>query len=65
MVFTYMISDFTTTALFSYDFKMKGAYFSKKFNNIVHALISFPLNIPVTTFYKCLKVILKLFFIIL
>ena len=60
MVFTY-----TTTALFSYDFKMKGAHFSKKFNNIVHALILFPFNIPVTTFHKCLKVILKLFFIIL
>ena len=60
-----MISDFTAAALFSYDFKMKGAHFSKNFNNIAYDLISFSLNIPVTTFHKCLKVILKLFFIIL
>ena len=50
-----MIFDFTATTLFGYDFKMKGAHFSEKFTNIVHALIAFPLNIPGTTFHKCLK----------
>ena len=64
MVLTQMIFDFTATTLFGYDFKMKGAHFSENFTNIVHALIAFPLNIPGTTFHKCLKVILKLFFIV-
>ncbi|KAJ9673339.1 hypothetical protein PVL29_023118 [Vitis rotundifolia] len=50
-----MIFDFTATSLFNYDFKMKGAHFSEKFTNIIHALISIPLNIPGTTFHKCLK----------
>ena len=60
-----MIFDINATALFSYDFKMKGAHFSEKFTSILYALISFPLNIPGTIFHKCPKVILKLFFIIL
>ena len=56
-----MMFDFTANELFSYDFKKMEANFSEKFTNIVQVLASFPLNIPGTTFYKCLKVILILF----
>ena len=56
-----MMFDITANELFSYDFKKMEANFSEKFTNIVQVLASFPLNIPGTTFYKCLKVILILF----
>ena len=63
MVFIQMIFDFTANELFSYDIKKMGENFSERFTNIIQAVASFPLNIPGTTFHKCLKVILKLFFI--
>ncbi|XP_034676147.1 cytochrome P450 87A3-like [Vitis riparia] len=50
-----VIYQFTANELFSYDIKKMGENFSERFTNIIQAVASFPLNIPGTTFHKCLK----------
>ncbi|KAF3950838.1 hypothetical protein CMV_023455 [Castanea mollissima] len=50
-----MIFDFTAKLLISYDAENSPMKMSEKFTNILGGLMSFPLNIPGTTFHKCLK----------
>ncbi|KAM3743584.1 hypothetical protein ACB098_07G156900 [Castanea mollissima] len=50
-----MAFDFTAKLFFSYDAENSPMKMSEKFTNILGGFISFPLNIPGTTFHKCLK----------
>ena len=53
-----MLFDFGAKIFFSYDAeKISQMNMSEKFTNILAGFMSFPLNIPGTTYYKCLKVI--------
>ncbi|XP_050238056.2 beta-amyrin 16-alpha-hydroxylase CYP87D16-like [Mercurialis annua] len=50
-----MILDFTSKLLFSYDSEQKGESLSETFASFIEGLFSFPLNIPGTTFHKCMQ----------
>ncbi|XP_075673398.1 cucurbitadienol 11-hydroxylase-like isoform X1 [Castanea sativa] len=50
-----MAFDFTAKLFISYDAENSPTKMSEKFTNILGGLMSFPLNIPGTTFHKCLK----------
>ena len=53
-----MLFDFGAKIFFSYDDeKISQMKMSEKFTNILAGFMSFPLNIPGTTYYKCFKVI--------
>ena len=53
-----MLFDFGAKIFFSYDDeKISQTKMSEKFTNILAGFMSFPLNIPGTTYYKCFKVI--------
>ncbi|KAM3695754.1 hypothetical protein ACJW31_07G157400 [Castanea mollissima] len=49
------VFDFTAKLFISYDAENSPMKMSEKFTNILGGLVSFPLNIPGTTFHKCLK----------
>ncbi|KAI8532117.1 hypothetical protein RHMOL_Rhmol11G0188500 [Rhododendron molle] len=50
-----MLFDFTLKQMFGYDSENSPEKLSDKFANFVHGLMSLPLNIPGTTYHKCLK----------
>ncbi|GMP37293.1 hypothetical protein CsSME_00009041 [Camellia sinensis var. sinensis] len=51
-----MIFDFTLKQLYGYDWeKSSEMRHSEKFSSLLHGLLSFPLDIPGTTFHKCVK----------
>ncbi|KAH7836256.1 hypothetical protein Vadar_034107 [Vaccinium darrowii] len=50
-----MLFDFTLKQMFGYDSENSSEKLSDKFANFVHGLMSLPLNIPGTTYHKCLK----------
>ena len=53
-----MLFDFGAKIFFSYDDeKISQMKMSEKFTYTLGGFMSFPLNIPDTTYYKCLKVI--------
>ena len=54
-----MIFDFTAKLFISYDAENSPMKLGEKFtnSNILVGFMSFPLNIPGTTYHKCLKVI--------
>ena len=52
-----MIFDFTAKLFISYDAENSPMKMSEKFTNVLGGFMSFPLNIPGTTYHKCLKVI--------
>uniref|UniRef100_A0A7N2N0R4 Cytochrome P450 n=1 Tax=Quercus lobata TaxID=97700 RepID=A0A7N2N0R4_QUELO len=49
------IFDFTAKLFISHDAENSPMKMSEKFTNILGGFMSFPLNIPGTTFHKCLK----------
>ncbi|XP_030942775.1 cytochrome P450 87A3-like isoform X1 [Quercus lobata] len=49
------VFDFTAKLFISYDAENSPTKMSEKFTNILGGLMSFPLNIPGTTYHKCLK----------
>ncbi|CAL5376908.1 unnamed protein product [Camellia sinensis] len=53
---TCMIFDFTLKQLYGYDWeKSLEMRHSEKFSSLLHGLLSLPLDIPGTTFHKCVK----------
>ena len=53
-----MLLDFSARIFCSYDAeKLLQLKLSEKFANTLGCFMSFPLNIPGTTYHKCLKVI--------
>jgi hypothetical protein len=56
-----MALNFGAKQMFSYDPEKSSVDLTEKFVNFSKGLLSFPLNIPGTTYHKCLEVIEKLF----
>ena len=57
-----MLSDFIAKKLFSYEASCdSSSKISDKLIRIGHGLMSFPLNVPGTTYHRCLKVINRLY----
>ena len=54
-----MLFGFTLKQMFGYDSEKSVNYLSEKFVDFVHGLMSLPLNVPGTTYHKCLKVTIK------
>jgi len=52
-----MVCDFTAKQLFGYDAENSSDKISEKFTKVIDAFMSLPLNIPGTTYHKCLKVV--------
>lgn len=52
-----MTIEFVAKQLFGYDSDKCKEYLGEKFAHISQGLLSFPINIPGTTYYNCLKVI--------
>ncbi|XP_057493602.1 beta-amyrin 16-alpha-hydroxylase CYP87D16-like [Actinidia eriantha] len=50
-----MLFGFTLKQMFGYDSEKSANDLSEKFVDFVHGLMSLPLNIPGTTYHKCLK----------
>eukprot|EP00258_Populus_trichocarpa_P038289 XP_024454308.1 cytochrome P450 87A3 [Populus trichocarpa] len=50
-----MVCDFTAKQLFGYDAENSSDKISEKFTKVIDAFMSLPLNIPGTTYHKCLK----------
>ncbi|KAJ6906498.1 cytochrome P450 87A3-like [Populus alba x Populus x berolinensis] len=50
-----MVCDFTAKQLFSYGAENSSGKISEKFKKVIDAFICLPLNIPGTTYHKCLK----------
>ncbi|KAA8539894.1 hypothetical protein F0562_026586 [Nyssa sinensis] len=50
-----MIFDFATKKLFSYDESRSGMKLSESYAAFLEGLVSFPLNIPGTAYWKCLQ----------
>ncbi|KAG6709158.1 hypothetical protein I3842_06G117800 [Carya illinoinensis] len=50
-----MTFDFSAKYLFGYDAEKSPVNMSEKLSNTMKALMSFPINIPGTTYHKCLK----------
>ncbi|XP_059623289.1 beta-amyrin 16-alpha-hydroxylase CYP87D16-like [Cornus florida] len=50
-----MVFNFTAKQMFSYDQEKSSEQISDTFTNFLYGLMSFPLNIPGTTFHKCMK----------
>ncbi|KAL6963618.1 hypothetical protein U1Q18_042528 [Sarracenia purpurea var. burkii] len=50
-----MLFNFTLNQMFGYDSEKSTDNLSEKFADFVHGLMSIPLNIPGTTYHKCLK----------
>ncbi|XP_050209103.1 beta-amyrin 16-alpha-hydroxylase CYP87D16-like [Mercurialis annua] len=50
-----VILDFTSKLLFTYDTEKNGESLNNTFMNFTKGLLSFPVNIPGTTFHKCLE----------
>ncbi|XP_059669019.1 beta-amyrin 16-alpha-hydroxylase CYP87D16-like [Cornus florida] len=50
-----MVFDFTAKQMFGHDYEKSLEQISDTFANFLQGLISFPLNIPGTTFHKCMK----------
>uniref|UniRef100_A0A5B7C8H1 Cytochrome P450 87A3-like n=1 Tax=Davidia involucrata TaxID=16924 RepID=A0A5B7C8H1_DAVIN len=50
-----MVFDFTAKHMFGYDYEKSPEKISKHFTHLLEGLMTFPLNIPGTTFHKCLK----------
>ncbi|CAL5328814.1 unnamed protein product [Camellia sinensis] len=58
---TCMIFDFTLKQLYGYDWeKSLEMRHSEKFSSLLHGLLSLPLDIPGTTFHKCVKELLSM-----
>lgn len=56
-----MTIEFVAKLLFGYDSNKSKERLGEKFSHISQGLLSFPLNIPGTTYYSCLKVTLLIF----
>lgn len=56
IIFEQIFGEIGAKELYSYDGE-SSKEFTDKFISISRAAMSFPLNIPGTTYYKCLKVI--------
>ena len=54
-----MLLGFTLKQMFGYDSEKSAEDLSEKVVDFVHGLMSLPLNIPGTTYHKCLKVTIK------
>jgi len=52
-----MIFNFTAKVAFGYDLENSKGEKIENLPNFIKSLMSFPLNIPGTTFHKCMKVI--------
>jgi hypothetical protein len=52
-----MVLNFSAKQMISYDAEKSTENLSEKFAEVIEGLMSFPLNIPGTGYYKCLKVI--------
>ncbi|XP_065882246.1 cytochrome P450 87A3-like [Euphorbia lathyris] len=50
-----MILDFTSKLMFGYDAEKEGKSLSEIFSSFMEGLFSFPLNIPGTSFHKCMQ----------
>ncbi|KAK9286743.1 hypothetical protein L1049_015147 [Liquidambar formosana] len=50
-----MVFNFTARQMFSYDYENSSEKICEKFTNFLGCFLSFPLNIPGTTYHKCLK----------
>lgn len=54
-----MIINFTMSHLFGYDPVKYGEIKAEEFTHFFEGLMSLPLNIPGTTYHRCLKVIIS------
>ena len=52
-----MIFDFTAKELFGYEAEKSCDNFGESFTNFLQGLMSFPINIPGTTYHKCVQVL--------
>jgi len=55
-----MTIEFVAKQLFGYDAEKSKEKIGEKFAHISQGLLSFPLNIPGTTYHRCLKVAVSL-----
>lgn len=61
-IFLQMIFDITGKKLISYDPENSTENVCEHFAAFVRGLISFPINLPGTAYYKCLEVFISLIF---
>ena len=60
-----MVVNFTAKRMIGYDAEKSNTNFGMVYQRISDSIMSLPLNIPGTTYRKCLKVILTIYLLVL